>query len=520
MRFATAVLALCLVTHVVAQTPSAPAPEVAANSHAQEIQELRTELAHLSARLDTLEHSEAVQARSEAAQAHSEAAQARSESAGSLAPAPANVAGTVTPAAPEDPPSSGAVSRAVMPAAATAPVSPPGSALSQAQPPAPSVLSVLPTNLPGGATLNYTFDGYYEYNFNQPPGRVNELRAYDVLSNVISINQADVIFELDPDVSKGRRYGARIDLQFGQATDTLQGNPANEPRPDVYRNLFQVYGTYVVPLGKGLNMDFGKWASSLGYEGNYTKDQMNYTRSFYFYFLPFYHTGVRTSYHFNDKFAVNYWIVNGANQSEPTNGFKDELFGFTLQPTKAVTWTSNYYLGQEHADSARASDCTGPVQPGLCVTPINPAPNGKLHIIDNYVTWQAMPKLNFVVEGDYVIQREWAKAGPGQSSAPSHVAGGAGYAQFQATPRTAFAARAEYLSDRGGLFSGTTQALKEVTGTYKYSLGDGLDAFIGFRRDWSNAPYFTTHIPGSPAGHQTTTTLGLVWWYGGKQGAW
>ena len=56
------------------------------------------------------------------------------------------------------------------------------------------VAQVLPANLPGGATLNYMLDGYYEYNFNRPPGRVNDLRAYDVLSNAFSINQADVVF--------------------------------------------------------------------------------------------------------------------------------------------------------------------------------------------------------------------------------------------------------------------------------------------------------------------------------------
>jgi Putative beta-barrel porin-2, OmpL-like. bbp2 len=117
------------------------------------------------------------------------------------------------------------------------------------------VLSALPTRLPGGATLNYAFDGYYDYDFNHPIGRVQYLRAYDVLSNAFSINQADVVFALDPDVEAGRRYGMRLDLQFGQATEALQGNPADESRPEIYRNIFQVYGTYVVPLGKGLTVD-------------------------------------------------------------------------------------------------------------------------------------------------------------------------------------------------------------------------------------------------------------------------
>jgi hypothetical protein len=380
--------------------------------------------------------------------------------------------------------------------------------------------SVLPANLPGGATLNYYFDGYFENNFNNPIGRVNNLRAYDVLSRVFSISQADVIFALDPDPKAERRYGLRLDLQFGQATETLQGNPANEPRPDIYRNIFQAYGTYVVPVGHGLNVDFGKWASSLGAEGNFAKDQINYTRSFWSYFLPFYHTGVRTSYHVNDKLALNYWIVNGANQSEPTNGFKDQLFGFVLQPIKSVLWTTNYYLGQEHPDSVAANNCNLPVQPGLCLAPITPAPNGKLHIFDTYSTWQVNPKLTLQGEADYVIQREWANAAPGQSSAPSRTDGGAGYVQYLISPQMYVAARGEYLSDRGGMFSNTTQALKEVTGTYRRNIGDGLSAFLEYRRDWSNQPYFVTDTPGIYSTHQDTAGIGLVWWYGGKQGTW
>jgi hypothetical protein len=380
--------------------------------------------------------------------------------------------------------------------------------------------SVLPTQLPGGATLNYAFDGYYDYDFNHPIGRVQYLRAYDVLSNVFSINQADVVLALDPDVAAGRRYGVRFDLQFGQATETLQGNPANEPRPEIYRNIFQVYGTYVVPLGKGLTVDVGKWASSLGIEGNYTKDQVNYSRSFYFDYLPFYHEGVRASYKVNDKLAVNYWLVNGTNQSEPTNSYKDELFGFTAQPTKNILWNFNYYVGQDHPDVTPATTCSGPIQPGLCLKEINPAPDGKAHIFDSYVTWNATPKLSLSLEGDYVISREWAKAAPGESSAPSRVDGGVAYARYQLTPKMALGGRTEYLSDRGGLFSGTTQALKEFTGTYEYKFGEGFLARAEFRRDWSNVPFFLTNRPGVLSPSQATMTVGMVWWYGGKQGVW
>lgn len=106
----------------------------------------------------------------------------------------------------------------------------------------------------------------------------------------------------------------------------------------------------MIPVGSGLTVDFGKWASSLGMEGNYTKDQMNYSRFFWFNFLPFYHTGVRMNYKFNDAIAVNYWITNGTQQTEPFNNFKDQFVGLALQPHKNVSWNVNYYLGQEHPD--------------------------------------------------------------------------------------------------------------------------------------------------------------------------
>lgn len=381
--------------------------------------------------------------------------------------------------------------------------------------------SPLHSVLPAGSTLNVLFDGYYEYNFNHPTGRVNSLRAYDVLSNAFSLNQAAVVFELSADPNAGRRFGMRLDLQFGQATATLQGNPANESRPDIYRNIFQAYGRYVAPVGNGLTLDFGKWASSLGYEANYTKDQLNYTRSFYFYYLPFYHMGLRANYPINDKISVNYWLVNGTQQDEPFKSFKDEMFGFVLTPKKSITWTVNYYLGQEHPDSKPSDNCgSAPLQPGLCLSPIPHPPDGRTHIFDSYVNWQARPKLLFGLEGDYVIQRLWRNAASGESSAPSHVIGGAGYAQYQFAPRVSVAARAEYLSDRGGLFSGTTQALKETTGTFRYNFGEGFIGMAEYRRDWSNRLFFPSGTNGALRDHQGTTTIGLVWWYGGKQGIW
>jgi Putative beta-barrel porin-2, OmpL-like. bbp2 len=384
--------------------------------------------------------------------------------------------------------------------------------------PAPPTPIPPPTAL-AGTTINFLVDGYYDYNFNAPIGRANRLRAYDVTSNNFSINQAAVVLENAPDLEKGKRWGARLDLQWGQATQTLQGNTANEARPDLYRNLFQAYGTFIAPLGKGLKVDFGKWASSLGIEGNYTQDQMNYSRSYWFTFLPFYHMGVRTNYQFSDKFGINYWITNGTQQTEAFNGFKDQLGGVVLQPHKNINWTVNYYFGQEHPDTifylyAPAPIPNPPTQQGTPFVPIEGAPTGRLHIFDTYATWNATSALTFALEGDYVIQRLY------KTSPPQHAAGGAAYAQYQFTPKFALAGRAEYLSDRGALFSGVSQALKETTFTTTYRFAERFMARTEWRYDFSNQPYFYTSTLGVTKKSQLTATLGLIWWYGGKTGAW
>lgn len=397
-------------------------------------------------------------------------------------------------------------------------IDPPAVGSSATQTNAAPAASSPPLTFAGGTTLNFLVDTYYDYNFNQPIGRVNLLRAYDVLSNAFSLNQAAFVVDSPPDTASGKPYGLRLDLQFGQATQTLQGNPANEPRPSIYRNVFQAYGTYVVPIGKGLTVDFGKFASSLGMEGNYTQDQMNYSRAYWFNYLPFYHMGIRTKYKFNDKFTLNYWLVNGEQQTEPFKGFKDQFFGLALQPAKTLSWNINYYFGQDHPNTQYfpngGAPADAPTVQGVPFEPIPDAPEGKVHIFDTYLTWNATPKLTVAGEADYVIQRLYT------FSSPQHTDGGAGYLQYQFTPKLSMAARAEYLSDRGALFSGLNQALKETTLTAKYNAAQGLDIFAEWRRDFSNQPYFYTNELGVLSTQQNTATIGLVWWLGGKQGSW
>jgi hypothetical protein len=76
------------------------------------------------------------------------------------------------------------------------------------------------------------------------------------------------------------------------------------------------------------------------------------------------------------------------------------------------------------------------------------------------------------------------------------------------------------VNDSGGLLSRKSQDLKEATATFEYRFSEGLLTREEWRYDWSNQPYFLSSALGVLKNGQNTATIGLVWWFGGKEGAW
>jgi hypothetical protein len=322
------------------------------------------------------------------------------------------------------------------------------------------------------------------------------LRAYDTRANVFSIQQTAIIIESVPNAESGRRFGARVDLQFGQATETVQGGAANEPRPDVYRHVWQAYGTYVFPVGRGLTTDFGKFASMLGYETNYAKDNNHFSRAYLFNFLPFYHSGLRLTLPVSDQVSLLYMLTNGIQQTEDFNNFKSNHVAAIVKPAGSVTWTTNYYFGQEQPDGA-----------------LPDGPDGFFRVFDSYVAYTATPKLSFGLDANYVTNEV------NKSDDALSLQGTGVYARYQPSGPVALSVRYERLDDEG-LFGGIDQVLQEITATAEYKFADGFLVRGEFRRDWSNERFFTGPRPDDPRTDQNTFLIGLVWWFGNKPGAW
>ena len=314
-----------------------------------------------------------------------------------------------------------------------------------------------------GATL----ETYYQFNWNRVPDRTLPLRAYDTRANTFSLQQIALVIDAPPDVAAERRYGGRIDLQFGQATETVQGSAANEPRPDVYRHLWQVYGSYVFPLGpKGLQADVGKFASTLGYETNYAKDNQAFSRAYLFNFLPFYHTGLRLTLPLHERFTVLYMLTNGVQQTEEFNDFKSSQIALIVKPLSTVTWTVNYYVGREGPDGGN---------PG--------GPDGRFTIVDTYATFTPAAALSLGLDVNHT-SNQLTRSDPRVS-----LTGLGAYGRYQVASPFAVGLRYERLADEG-LFGGVDQTLHEVTVTAEHRFADGFLVRAEYRRDWSSGAFF------------------------------
>jgi hypothetical protein len=276
----------------------------------------------------------------------------------------------------------------------------------------------------------------------------------------------------------------------------VQGNGANEPRPDAYRHLWQAYGTYVFPVGRGLQADFGKFASNLGYETNYAKDNNHFSRAYLFNFLPFYHMGVRLTLPVSDKVTLMYALTNGIQQTEDFNTFKSSHVTAIIKPVSSLAWTTSYYAGREQPDGG-----------------LPDGPDGVFRVIDSYVTYTATPKLTLGLDANYVTN-EVQKADESIS-----LQGTGAYARYQVSAPAAVSLRYERLDDEG-LFGGIEQVLQEFTATFEHKFADGFLARAEFRRDWSNVRFFPGSRSGNLRRHQNTALVGLVWWFGNKSGAW
>jgi hypothetical protein len=345
---------------------------------------------------------------------------------------------------------------------------------------APSEPRNLLTKILGPTKLSGFIDVYYALDFNHPASRTSGLRSFEGSSGQFAFNLAELIIDKPPDAANSR-LGYRFSLGFGQAINAV--NASDPAGLGFAQYLKEAYFSYLVPVGKGLQVDVGKFVTPHGAEVIESSDNWNYTRGLLFsYAIPYYHFGARLKYTFADKYAISGFIVNGWNNISDNNTGKTVGASFTWSPTPKFSIIENYMVGPEAAGSG----------------------SPRRHLSDTVVAYSPISKLSLMANFDYARGDRI----PGLNR-PVFWSGVAAYARYQFDAQHALAGRYEFFKDGYGFTTGTPQRVQEFTATFQRIIGHDLVTRFEFRRDFSNAPVF---FKGAiPVTAQNTFTIGLVY---------
>src|SRR3954468_8792655 len=347
---------------------------------------------------------------------------------------------------------------------------------------APSISSLL-----GPTSLSGFVDMYYSYNANQPASRTSSFRSFDAFSNQFALNLVELTVDKAPEATNSRT-GYHLSLGYGQAINAVNGTEPGGLSFAQY--LKEAYFSYLAPVGKGLQVDLGKFVTPAGAEVIETKDNWNYSRGLLFsYAVPYYHFGIRAKYAFNDKYSLTGYVVNGWNNLVENNTGKTYGMSLGWNPTKKLSIAQNYMAGPEQGSNSNWRQ-----------------------LWDTVVTYSPTSKLSLIANTDYGRGDRLAGV-----TSPVFWTGFAGLVKYALNDKYAVATRYEYYNDHDGFTTGTAQHFNGITGTFQRTIANYILTRLEFRRDASNRPTF---MKGNnfPVMAQSTATAGLVFMFDSREG--
>lgn len=308
----------------------------------------------------------------------------------------------------------------------------------------------------GPTKVSTTTDIYYEYNGNRPGSGQNALRNFDEKDNQFAFSYYEIAFEQVP--TEKRRLGFRTDIGFGPTATWVN---STDPDGGNLKYLQQGYLSVLAPVGRGLQIDAGKFNTPIGAEPTETAYNWNYSRSLLFsWAAPYYHVGVRAALPVSDTVTVTGFLINGWNNAQDNNRGKTGAAQVAWKVLPSLTVSQAWMGGPEGPDGAA----------------------GWRNLYDTIATWTVHPRLSLMTNID--IGRDTVN---GQTAAWHGVAG---YARVSILPSWALAPRFEVFEDRDGFMTGTPQTIKELTLTSEHTLLKGLSIRVEYRRDWSSEDFF------------------------------
>jgi len=354
-----------------------------------------------------------------------------------------------------------------------------------------SAIVQLPSGL-HGVNLSGFVDTTFGYNFNTPQTRTNTLRVFDTQSQSFMINNAELV--LEKPVSKDSPLGFKTTLMLGTDAEVVGGVTTGLGLGTDEIDLKDAYVDYLAPLGEGLDLKVGRFATMHGAEVIESKDDWNISRSFLFGFaIPFTHTGIRATYPVASWLSTTVGINNGWDVVDDNNEGKTLETSFTVTPNAKTSLTTNYMVGPEQTTSA-----TQPATEGL-------GSNSHMrHLIDIVASYQPAEALQLKANLDYGFEQKGVGIGEN-----AHWFGLAGYARYALTDRWSITSRTEWFHDADGVrtafrpagsgafgvgtingISGLDLKLWETTLTTEYKLNPHLIGRLEYRHDQASEHVF------------------------------
>lgn len=326
-----------------------------------------------------------------------------------------------------------------------------------------------------------------------PSDQVNRLRVWD--QNAHSFNNEQVKLTLEKLTSEESRAGFRVDMLMGRSARLLGFATTDAPVGTNNLDDFEIeqaYVAYKADVGNGLDLYAGKFVTLLGAEVIDSPLNWNISRSILFGFaIPFTHTGVRTTYAFNDKWNATFGVNNGWDDEDDNNR------GYSYEGR--IAWLPNsktaFYLNGIFGDEFAMNN------------------HDKRGVIDLVATYNPTSKLSLMANVDYGQQQGFGIDLTGDGFPDKMMTaswwGAAGYAKYAFTDRFSIAGRAEFFTDQEGFRTGFPQNAWEFTVTPAFQVTPKLTARIEYRGDFSDAKFFLRNV--TPVQHQNSI-LGEVYY--------
>jgi Putative beta-barrel porin-2, OmpL-like. bbp2 len=329
-----------------------------------------------------------------------------------------------------------------------------------------------------------------------PPGG-NSFRAFDSAQG-FSLNWAGInaSYAADP-------IGATVGLRFGPGTTPYNAGSDNA---NGLQFVKQAYVTWK-PIDK-LTLDLGKWDEPFGSEVADSQLNMNYSRSFLFWYAqPLFFTGLRVDYAFAPAFDAKVFVANGWNNSIDNNRGKTFGAQVTIVPADVATFYLGYAGGPEQQDFG----------PGAGTAPVGDVANANgtsvdqnmRQLFDVVADINPMKELRFLLNGDFGMEDNLPSGAPTGATHTAQWYGVNLAIRYAFTDAFYGTLRGEVFKDKFGDRLGVATTVESGDLTLAYSVGSHLAFMLDDRIDASNDSIFQQGSAGSSK-TQFTTTLGVI----------